>query len=370
MPLASGTRLYMVDVLVLALLFFAVRWQARDIYNNLRISLTFLMIVGFIGYALVYAAFAFSVFSNKGLTGRAKAFVALALMWSLMWMPLWAVVLALSKPKAIVPTAADENLTPPEPVSALARGTIVTSIDACNRLADCENSSTQRNYLNLVDKQVKCEACLSSHMCPATVDGVTQCVARTSRDQCTRACVPSDLIDRFARNSRCPNAVAYATLTGDASDVATVCQDDRGLCVYGCDVPSTDGVCTTGWRSYENEHLGEVLDEVEPDMGYPSEAKCAQKHRVCTRRDCASAPIAPPLDRTPNCYCDRVYAPAQEPPCRRLERLCDKTSPQYAAAQALRRSYAVQDDIKTIDDGKVATSVRGTDQSLSNALRF
>lgn len=372
MLLAAGTRVYVLDFLVLLALFFAVRWQARDVYNNLKISLSMLMVVGYIGYALVYAALAFTVFPKTGATGRAKAFVGVAMLWVLMWLVIWAVILALSKPKA-QPPPSEEQLTPPKPTSELARGTIVTSIDACNRLASCENSSAHRNYLDLVNKQVKCEACVSSNTCPLTDgDGRVGCAARTSRAQCTRACVPTDLAERYARDKSCPNAVAYARLTGDVVDIASVCKEDRGLCVYGCDTnpdPKT-GVCSSGWRSYEDEALGTVLSEVEADMGYPSEAKCKQKHAYCAPRGCASAPIAPPATSAPNCYCEHVYAHAGEPPCQRLDGLCDRTSPQYAAAIALRRSYVVQDDIKTIDDGKLATSVRASDQSISSALRF
>jgi hypothetical protein len=362
-----------VDFLVLVALFFAVRWQARDIYNNLKISLSLLMVLGYIGYALVYAALAFTVFPKTGATGRAKAFGGLAMLWILMWLVIWAVILALSEPKAKPLLSSEDQLTPPKPTSDLARGTIVTSIDACNRLANCENSSAHRNYLDLVNKQVKCEACMASNMCPMTGgDGRTECTARTSRAQCTRACVPTDLAERYARDKSCPNAVAYARLTGDVGDIAAVCKEDRGLCMYGCDTSPDlqNGVCSTGWRSYEDEDLGTVLSEVEANMGYPSEAKCKQKHAYCAPHACAPAPIAPPATGAPNCYCEHVYAHAQEPPCQRLDGLCDRTSPQYAAAIALRRSYVVQDDIKTIDDGKLATGVRATDQSLSTALRF
>lgn len=365
------------DVGVLFAIFFMARWQARDLHNNLRISLFFLLIVSVLMYFATYMALV-AFFNSRQPTARfarAKAFAAISAIWIFMFVPIWIVILNLSAPSEFVSDPEDQLLAGNEsfnqPSSDLARGVKRTSVDACLRLIRCERSPPHKNFMNLLQRRSKCEECISKGKCPSTnAQGEIECIPQR-RGLCDKPCVSADILERFAINQNCPNVVAYATAKPEAvQHVEQMCTEDRGMCVYGCDTAvGEDGICTTGWRSYDNEDMGVDIALVDTGQGYPSLSECKRNHWACKSRGCAPAPIAPPTELGTNCYCNAAVRPGRSI-CGRLASLCDRTSPQYTAARAVVSREEVERDIRSIEQTELAETMREYDASLSTALKF
>lgn len=365
------------DVFVIAVLFFGARWLARDAHNGLRLSLFALLVIAWLYLGIIYvgSVSAFKRYAKTSSWPRAYALGTVALAWIATYAAMWAVMLRLSSPDDIDMLTAGDGLLAPEfapggqnagPASALARTARKTSLGACRKLVDCENSSTQANFEYMMDKKSACEECVRQGKCPASnADGETECV----EGNCNRTCVNEDLLERYADAGACPNAVAFATaLPDEIKYIEATCKSDFGACWYGCDGGSSGDTCSRQWRSMENEPLNKELDKVETGIGYPSEAACKRKHKRCKKTGCMPerAGTAPP-DNASNCYCQRAVQPGK-PPCARLASLCDRTSPQYAAAQLVDEGSQVADDIRQIDQTQLAEDVRELDAILSEAL--
>jgi len=340
----------------------------------MKISLALLMVMGILLYSALYLGLVYTLFRGQKIIGRAKAFVATFALWSFVWVPLWTVILFFSeRQKVVIRPGVDEMLIPDaEPRSELARAVKKTSVSACNQLVQCEQTPAHANFHYILSKQKHCEDCLSRDMCPSSSsDGELTCI-KASRGRCTSKCVQADMLERHAANGVCPNVVAYATaFPNRVKYLEDMCADDRGFCYYGCDAKPEGTVCRTGWVSYENETLGSKLEQVEANMGYPSIKECLRKHKHCAPKDCASEAIKPPPQHQgANCYCSTKYANVGSSPCARLESLCDRTSPQYMAAKALKGARAVESDVRNIDQLQIAADVRAADLRLSEALMF
>lgn len=371
--LGPDTANALVDVFIVVLIFFAARWQARDVYNNLKISLVALLVMGVLFYMGTYLALNYAVFRGQGAYGKSKAVAITTAVWAFMWLPIWGSIVTLSAPSPVTVKAGDSMLVTHVPESNLARGVKNTSLSGCNRLVACERSPAQANYKNILDKRKSCEACIAKGECPSyQPDGSIACVP-AKRGRCDKPCLPADMLERYASNKRCPNAVAYATATGDPSSIEQMCAEDRGMCVYGCDdvqLKGSGALCASGWRSFEREDMGTDLAALEARQGYPSRRECERHHARCADRECASAPLAPP-DQYSNCYCSDTFAPTNSSaPCTNAERLCDRTSPQYLAALAVSGSASTGQAIKSSSQSDTAARVRNIDASLSNAIMF
>lgn len=368
--LGLNTANLLVDILIVVLIVFAARWQARDVYNNLKISLVALVIMGVLIYLGTYLALNYAVFRDQGAYGKSKAIAITAAVWAFMWLPIWGAIVTLSAPMPVIVKTDDSMLVTYVPESNLARGAKNTSLSGCNRLVACERSPTHANFLNILDKRKACEACTAKGQCPSYgPNGAIACVP-AKRGRCDKPCVPADMLEQYASNKRCPNAVKYATATGDPSKIQQMCAEDRGMCVYGCDdAKGSNSLCSSGWRSYEKEDMGKDLETLEPGMGYPSRSECQRHHARCADRDCASAPLAPP-NQFNNCYCRDTFAPTDSPPCMTAEKLCDRTSPQYLAALAISGSASTRQAITSSTQSDTAASARALDASFSNAIMF
>lgn len=369
--LGPNTTSTLVDILIVVLIVFAARWQARDVYNNLKISLVALLVMGVFIYLGTYLALNYAVFRGQGAYGKSKSIAITTAVWAFMWLPIWGSITMLSAPTPVIIKSDDSMLVTYVPESNLARGVKNTSLSGCNRLVTCERSPAQANFKNILDKRKSCEVCLTKGQCPSYgANGAIECVP-SKRGRCDKPCIPANMLERYASNKRCPNAVAYATATGDPSNIEQMCAEDRGMCVYGCDDGPTKGnsaLCASGWRSYEREDMGTDLAALETGQGYPSRRECERLHARCADRECASAPLAPP-DQFSNCYCSDTFAPTDSlAPCTNAERLCDRTSPQYLAALAVSGSASVGQTIKSSSQSDTAARVRNLDASLSNAF--
>lgn len=375
--LGSNTQKQVVDIIVVSALFFAVRWQARDIYNNLKVSLSVTVVMGMMFYTAVYLSMVYAMFKGQGFPGRAKGLGVVTALWAVMWVPIWGIILVLSRKSSVEVTDADELLAPElgKPKSPLARAVKKTSVNACSKLVQCENSSSYKNFKYLVSKQQKCEECLASNKCPIAGEEEDSTACGPSRStRCFHKCTPAAMLERYATNGLCPNAVAYATVVEDSvRHIEEMCNEDKGMCVYGCDTRIDGDVCNSGWKSYEKEELSKNLRDIsEEGQGYPSMSECMRKHKGgCRERQCASEPVNQPSRyQGNNCFCNTKYVTLPRAPCLRLESLCDRTSPQYLAAKALKGARAVESDVRNIDQLQLAEDVRALDMQLSDALMF
>lgn len=359
-----------VDLLMLVLIFFMTRWQARDLYNALHVSLILMLCIGIGIYFSVYFGVAYFAFAG-GVTelSRAKAAAILLVLWSLVWIPIFVSIQVLSKPVVVVAVAGDDLLLERKPSSELAKGTIDTSLEACKKLAVCDQSVEQTNFTAQVEERASCDACLEKNLCPVHMgDGTIQC----QTGSCNVACAGADMIERYSLDNNCPNALQYVNATpGAVGRIGSLCSNDLGFCVYGCDTKAdmTTGKCPTGWRSYTGELMPNILTDVERNQGFTAESECLLKYKSCAKLDCASQPISPPSAAVTNCYCE-LHVPLTQPPCRRLENLCDRTSPQYSAAKVLAGSKTVAAGIQNSDTAALALSVQQKDAEVANALMF